>query len=91
MLTCFSHNQLSDISDEVSVVKEALGKAAEEVSYSDRGTPTPTASPSTSPGSIITLDSKLDDEVALMDLVSEGEWAAALKHARLNRLDYFKF
>uniref|UniRef100_A0A1S4MZI1 Uncharacterized protein n=1 Tax=Pediculus humanus subsp. corporis TaxID=121224 RepID=A0A1S4MZI1_PEDHC len=78
-------HQLSDISDEVSVVKEALGKAAEEVSYSDRGTPTPTASPSTSPGSIITLDSKLDDEVALMDLVSEGEWAAALKHARLNR------
>ncbi|KAK6628771.1 hypothetical protein RUM43_002587 [Polyplax serrata] len=78
-------HQLSDISEEVSIVKQALGKAAEEVSYSDRGTPTPTASPSTSPGSVITLDAKLEDEAALADLVSEGEWAAALKQARQNR------
>lgn len=69
-------------------MKEALGKAAEEAPYSDRGTPTPTISPSTSPGSIVTLDSKFDDETILVDLVLEGEWAAALKHARQNRFEF---
>lgn len=76
---------MADISEEVSVVKEALGKAAEEIPYSGRGTPTPMTSPSTSPGSVKVLDSKLEDEVALVDLVTEGEWTAALKHARQNR------
>lgn len=77
-------NKLSDISEEVSVVKAALGKAAEESLFLDRGTPTPTPSPSVSPGPILTGGPKGDDEVeaALLDLVAEGEWAAALKHAR---------
>lgn len=79
--------QLADISEEVSVVKAALGKAAEEIPLSDRGTPTPTPSPSVSPGPILTVAGRADEETeaALLDLVNEGDWPAALRHARQNR------
>lgn len=68
-------------------MKAALGKAAEETPLSDRGTPTPTPSPSVSPGPILTTGPKGDDEAeaALLDLVAEGDWVAALRHARQNR------
>lgn len=70
----------------MSVVKEALRKAAEEAPLSDRGTPTPTPSPSASPGPILTA-AKLDEEAesALMGFISDGDWAAVLNHARQNR------
>lgn len=77
--------QFQDVSAEVAALKASLTTVVEEGADSDHGTPTPTPSPA--PTSVTAGCEEA--ETALLELVQAGKWAAALRHARHNRLACF--
>ena len=76
---------MQDISAEVAAVKASLTRVVEEGGDSDHGTPTPTPSPAPTP-----VPAGCEEvETALLELVQAEKWAAALRHARHNRFEFF--
>ncbi|XP_024946755.1 protein furry isoform X2 [Cephus cinctus] len=76
---------LQDASNEVACMRIALSRALEESTESERGTPTPTLSPSPLPGAAA---GALEDVARVAELLRSARWSSALEAVRLHRAQW---